>query len=63
MSIQFLLIEMSLLKPFLDVVKHVHWYGIHHGHFTMIVFENEDHIKILQMKLNTLEMNKLHVFQ
>ena len=52
-----------LLEPFFNMIQHIHWYGIYHYHFTVIVFEYKHHVKVLQMKSNAFKVDKLHVFK
>lgn len=51
------------LEPLLDVVQLLHWNSIDHGHFTAVVFEDKDHVKVLQMKLHTFEVHQLQFIQ
>jgi len=53
----------DILEPFFYMVELVHGYSIDHGDLAMVIFEDKDHVKVLQMKLNTLKMNKLHFIQ
>lgn len=57
------IINWYTLEPFLDVVEHVHRDSIDHGHLLRIVLEDEDHVEVLQVELNTLEVNQLDVLQ
>lgn len=45
------------------MIQHVHWNSVNHCYFPLIIFENEYHVEILQMKLYSLEVYKLDVFQ
>lgn len=45
------------------MVQHVHWNGIHHGDTAPVVLEDEHHVKILQVELDTLKVHQLHVLQ
>jgi hypothetical protein len=45
------------------MIQHVHGNSIDHGHFAMVIFENKDHVKVLQMKLHTFKMYQLNVLK
>jgi hypothetical protein len=45
------------------VVQRVHGDGTDHHDFLTIFFENEDHVEIFQLKLDTFKMNQLDVFK
>ena len=56
-------INVYLLQPLLDVIQHVHWDGSDHDDLLGIVLEDEDHIKVLQLELDALEVDQLDVAQ
>lgn len=45
------------------MIQHVHWNGINHSNFSMVVFEDKNHIKIFQVKLDSFKVNKFNIFQ
>ena len=52
-----------LLQPLLDVIQHVHGDGGDHGDLLRIILEDEDHVKVLEAELDTLEMNKFDILE
>ena len=50
----------DLLEPLFDLVELVHRNGIDHGCLLMVIFEDKDHVEILQLELNSFEMNQLY---
>ena len=56
-------IQEILLEPFFDVVELRHRNSGDHCRFTMVVFVDEYHIEVLQLKLNSLKMNQLNLVQ
>lgn len=56
-------LKINLLQPLFDMVQHFHFDSRHNGWFFRIIFKNENHIEIFQMKLNAFEMNQFHFFQ
>lgn len=53
----------GILEPLFHVIQHIHGDRVDHGYLSVIVFEYEYHIKVLQMKLNSFEMNEFDLFQ
>lgn len=45
------------------MVKHVHWYGGDHVRLAVVIFEDEDHVKVFQLKLDTLKVHQLNVLE
>ena len=45
------------------MVKLVHGYRIDHGCFLVVVFEDEDHVKVLELERDSLKMYQLYVLQ
>lgn len=45
------------------MVQHIHRYGVNHGRLPVVIFEDEHHIEVLQMELDTLEMDQLNIFE
>ena len=52
-----------LLQPLLDVIQHVHGDRSDHGDLLGIILEDEDHVKVLEAELDTLEMNKFDILE
>lgn len=52
-----------LLQPLFDGVQRVDGHGVDHRHFLVVVFINDDHVEVLQVKLDSLEMNQLHLVE
>lgn len=55
--------EENSLQPFLDMIQHVHRYGIDHSNFSVIILEYEYHIEILEVELYSLKVYEFDVFQ
>lgn len=53
----------TLLEPLLDIVQHLHWDRSNHDRLAMIVLEYKNHVKVLQMKLDTFKVNALDIFK
>ena len=53
----------DLLEPLFNVIQHVHWDGGNHHDLLRVIFENKDHVEILQAELDTLKVDQLDVFQ
>jgi len=53
----------NILEPLLDMVQLVHRNCIDHRHFAMVILEDEHHVKVLEVKLDSLKVNKLHLIQ
>ena len=51
------------LEPLLDVVEHVHGDGGDHADLLGVILEDENHVEVLQLELDALEMHQLNVFQ
>ena len=51
------------LEPLLDVVEHVHGDGGDHADLLGVILEDEHHVEVLQLKLDSLEVNQLDVLQ
>ena len=45
------------------MVELVHWYSIDHRDFAMVVLEHKDHVEVLEMKLDALEVDKFHFIE
>ena len=54
---------MILLEPLLDMIEHAHWDGGDHGDLLVVVLEDEDHVKVLQLELDSLKVDQLDVFK
>lgn len=52
-----------LLQPFFDGVKRGYRNGVDHRHFLAVVLVDDYHIKVLQVKLDPLKVNQLHLIQ
>lgn len=53
----------DILEPIFDVIEHGHRNGIDHGHLLVVVFEDKDHVEVLQLELDALKVHQLHVLQ
>lgn len=53
----------SILEPFFDWVERVDGHSVDHGDFFVVVLVNDDDVEVLQVKLNSLEMNQLQLVQ
>ena len=45
------------------MVKLVHWDSVDHRDLVMVVFEDKDHVEVLEVKLDTLKVNEFHFIQ
>ena len=45
------------------MIEHIHWHRRNHGYFAVIVLEDEHHVEILQVKLDTLEVDEFDIFE
>jgi hypothetical protein len=45
------------------MIKSVHWDRTHQDNFFGIVFENETHVEIFQLELNTFKMDQFKFVQ
>lgn len=52
-----------ILQPILHVIKHVHWNSVDHNSFLCVILENKDHVKVLEVELDTLKVDQFHIFQ
>ena len=52
-------INVYLLQPLLDVIQHVHRDGSDHGDLLGVILEDEDHVEVLQLELDALEVDQL----
>lgn len=43
------------------MVQHVHGYGIDHGCLSNVILEDKDHVEVLKVELDTLEVHELHL--
>jgi len=55
--------QTDILEPFFDVIELVHWNGVDHRYFAVVVLVDKDHVKVLEMKLNAFKVNKFHLIQ
>lgn len=53
----------SLLEPLFDWIQRVDGHGVDHGDFLVVVFINDDHVEVLQVELDSLKMNQLHLVE
>lgn len=51
------------LEPIFHVIQQIHRNGIHHGNLLRVILENDDHVKILEMKLDTFKVNELDIVE
>ena len=56
-------LDVDRVEPLFDVVQHRHGYRRAHHHFLVVVFENEHHVEVLELEVDTLEMHQLDVVQ
>ena len=45
------------------MIQHCHRDGSDHGDLLAVVLEDEDHVKVLEAELDTLEMNKFDILE
>ena len=45
------------------MVQLLHGYSVHHGDLASVVLEDEHHVKVLEVELNSLEVNQLDLIQ
>jgi len=45
------------------MVKLVHRYSVDHGDLAVVILEDKDHVKVLEMELNPLEVHEFHFVQ
>ena len=50
-----------MFKTYLDMVEHGHGDGGDHGHLLVVVLEDEDHVELAEVELDTLEVHALHL--
>ena len=56
-------LDVTGVEPLLHMVKHSHGDGSDHGNLLAVVLEDEHHVKVLQAKLDTFEVDKFNIFQ
>lgn len=52
-----------LLQPLLDGVQRVHRHGVDHGDLFVVVLVDDDHVEVLQVELNALKVDQLHLVE
>ena len=51
------------LEPLLYGVEGSHGDGVDHGHFAAVVLVDDDHVEVLQVELDPLKVDQLHLVQ
>ena len=59
----FSVLDINTVEPIFDMIKGVHWDRTHQDNFFGIVFENETHVEIFQLELNTFKMDQFKFVQ
>lgn len=52
-----------VLEPLLDGVERVDGHGVDHGDLLVVVLVDDDHVEVLQVELDSLKVNELHLVQ
>ena len=55
--------RLDLLEPVLDLVQEVHGDGVDHRHLAAVFLEDEHHVKVLDVELDSLKVEQLHLVQ
>ena len=53
----------NVLEPLLDGVQGVDGHGVDHGDLLVVVLVDDDHVEVLQVELNALKVDQLHLVQ
>ena len=55
--------DVARVQPLFHVIQHCHRDRSDHGDLLAVVLEDEDHVKVLEAELDTLEMNKFDILE